>query len=92
MFIITDIRHPFLLWTSVTLKAETDMSATDERLTLNKLGAPALEKRVLQVREGETFTINAWRFEGYRIGDRLTLDQVAKKLEISLKWRTVSTV
>ena len=80
-----------LLWVSVTLKAEADMFLEADRLRFGRLGAPVLDKRVLKVKAGETFTIHTRSSEGFRVGDRLPLDRVAHKLPISLKWRTIAT-
>jgi hypothetical protein len=89
MFTVTNVHHKFLLWTSVSLRADADMSVTADRLTMDALRAPVLETRRLSVGEGECFTINARRSEGYRIGDRLGLEQVAAKLPISAGWEVV---
>ena len=91
MFTVTDVRHPFLLWVSVTLRADADMSLKEDRLRFGNLGAPVLDNRELEVRAGETFTINARRADRFRVGDQVSLDRVAHKLPISLNWRTIST-
>jgi hypothetical protein len=90
MFTVSKIRHRFLFWVSVTLRAETDMALTKQRLRFNKLQAPALDTRILSIKAGETFTINA-REPDFKIGDRVPLDRVAHKLPISLKWQTIAT-
>lgn len=91
MFVVADIRHPFLFWTSVILRAEADMSLTDEKLGWDYMGAPRLEYWALDIRAGETFNINARRSDGYRIGDLVPLEQVARKVPVSAGWRIVST-
>ncbi len=90
MLIVTAIRHRFLLWVSVALEAETDVSLTEDRLKLDRVGTPILETRCIDIAAGETFTINARRSEGYRVGDRVPLDRVANKLPIKLKWEAIS--
>jgi hypothetical protein len=89
MFRVSNVRHRFLIWASVSLRAETGMALTKQRLRFNWLHAPAIDTRVLEVQAGETFTINARESE-FRIGDRVPLDRVAHKLPISLRWKTVA--
>ena len=55
------------------------------------MGAPVLDTRVLKVEAGETFAITTWSTGQLKIGDRVPLDQVADKLPLSLKWKTVET-
>ena len=86
MFTVSDVRHPFLLWMSVRLTAEADMSLTAQRLRVNGLKAPVLDTRVLRVKTGESFIINARKTDGFRIVDR-----VATKRPISRRWRTMKT-
>jgi hypothetical protein len=90
MFRVSNVRHRLLFWVSVTLNAETDMALTKQRLRFNKLHAPVIDTRVLEVKAGETFTINA-RTSEFKIGDRVPLDRVAHKLSISRKWQTTAT-
>lgn len=90
MFIVTDVRHPFLFWTSVELTAEKPIFLTSDRLSTDKLGAPMLEKRALNISVGETFLINARRSDGYRIGDKVALDRVINKVPLSVKWQVVA--
>lgn len=93
MFKVIDVRHPFLFWTSVELRAECDMVQTDKQLRMGGPdGAPEIRWRRLDIKEGETVLINAWRWDGYRIGDEVPLGRVVRKLPIHSKWRTVATV
>lgn len=91
MFIVTAVRHRFLLWVSVVIEAETDFSMTDDRLKLDRVGTPMLETRRIAIAAGETFTINARRSDGYKVGDRVPLDRVANRLPVNLKWQTISS-
>lgn len=97
MFTVSDVRHPFLLWVSVELTAEADMSLTAQRLRAGgprvsrSPRPPVLETRVLGVKTGERFIIKARKTDGFRIGDRVPLDRVANKRPISRKWRTIMT-
>ena len=92
MLVVIDVRRHFLFWASVSLKAEADLSLADQRLKLDRFGAPMLKNRRLDVAKGETFTILAWRSDSYRVGDRVPLGRVANKLPIRLRWDTVSTL
>jgi hypothetical protein len=65
------------------------MALTKQRLRFNKLHAPAIDTRVLEVKAGDTFTIIARESE-FTIGDRVPLDRVAHKLPISRKWQTIA--
>jgi hypothetical protein len=82
-----------LWWVSVTVKAEADMSLIAQRLRpVAGVRAPALDTRLLQVKAGESFTINARKTEGFWVGERVPLDRVANKRPINRKWRTVATL
>ena len=91
MFTVTNVSHLFLLWVSVELKAEGDMSVTAQRLRPG-IGLPrlfVLQTRVLRAKTGETYVIKARRTEGFWVGERVPLDRVANKWPISRKWRTI---
>jgi hypothetical protein len=90
MFTVSKFRRGLLPWALVTLRAESDMALSKDRLRLNWLGAPAIDTRVLEVKAGETFTISGPEFE-FCVGERVPLDRVAHKLPISWRWRTITT-
>ncbi|OYY65070.1 MAG: hypothetical protein B7Y49_07180 [Sphingomonas sp. 28-62-11] len=90
MFIVSDVRHPFLFWTSVELTAEQPISLSEDRLGWDKIGAPTLEKRALNISAGETFLINARRSDGFKIGDKVALDRVIDKAPLRVKWQTTA--
>jgi hypothetical protein len=97
MFTVTDVRDPFLLWVSVELQAEANMSLTAQRLRPRWWGflglrPPALDTRVLQVKAGERFIIDARKADGFWIGERVPLDRVANKRPISRNFRTIATL
>ena len=97
MFNVTHVGQPFLLWVSVGLKAEADMSLTAQLLRpswrgLGEIRFPALETRVLQVKAGESFIIQARKTDGFWTGERVPLDRVASKWPIRRRWRTVATL
>jgi hypothetical protein len=91
MFVVTDVRRRLLFWTSVTLKAEADLSLTDDRAKWDKVGAPMLKKRRIDVKQGETITILAFRPGSYELGDLVPLDRIAGKHPLSRKWRVIAT-
>lgn len=97
MFTVVEVGQPFLMWVSVKLRAEADMSFTAQRLRFGRPWvnssprAPVLETRVLRVESGESFTIYARRRDGYRAGEGVPLDRVADRLPFSRRWQTVTT-
>jgi hypothetical protein len=96
MFTVVEVGRPFLLWVSVRLMAEADMSLTAKRLKVggwvNSSPRPVLETRVLRVKAGESFTVRARKTDGFWVGERVPLDRVARKRPFSRRWRTVSTL
>ncbi len=97
MFTVAEVGHPFLLWVSVKLRAEADMSVTAQRLRAGRPWvntsprAPVLETRVLRVRSKESFTIYARKKDGFWAGERVPLDRVADKHPFSRRWQTITT-
>lgn len=96
MFTVTEVSHPFLLWVSVKLMAEADMTLTAKRLRPLWRGSfgmspPAVDTRVLRVKAGESFIIDARKTERFWVGERVPLDRVSNKRPISRRWRTVET-
>lgn len=95
MFTVTEVSHPLMLWVSVRLKAEADMSVTAKRLRplwwgLPGVRPPVVETRILRVKAGESFIINSRKSDRYWVGERVPLDRVANKWPISRKWRTIA--
>lgn len=97
MFTVSEVRNPFLFWVPVALIAEVDMSLTAQRLRFGRPWinasprAPVLETRVLQVEEGEGFTIYTSKSDGFSIGERVPLERVAEKRPFNRRWRTLTT-
>lgn len=97
MFTVAKVGHPFLIWVSVELRAEADMSFTEQRLRAGRPWvnssprAPVPETRVLRVESGERFTIYARKKDGFRAGESVPLDRVANGLPFSRRWQTITT-
>ena len=94
MFTVLRVRCPFLLWVTVELRAEADMSLTAQRLWPG-YGLPrkfVLQTRVLRVKTGESFNVIARKTDRFWAGERVPLDRVADKWPISRKWRTIATL
>ena len=97
MFTVSEVRHPFLVWVPIRLRAEADMSLMTQRLRFGRPWvnssprAPLLETRVLQVKEGESFIIYARKSEGFWSGQRVPLERVANKRSFNQRWRPLTT-
>lgn len=94
MFILTDLSRPFLLWVSVELEAQANMCLKAQRLRAGNWIPRrfVMENRVLRVKTGQSFIIRARKSEGFRVGERVTLDRVADRRPINRRWETVATL
>ncbi len=96
MFTVTDVRNPFLFWVSVELTAEEDMSLSGQRLRMGRwhfgtIRPPVVETRIIRVKAGERFTIEARKRDGFRGGERVPLERVSEKRAFNQRWQILTT-